>query len=165
MVCVCVCGRPQPGDTPVFSRLGPGGGMFPCAPNSSLDTRMAEFQRFEFWMSEWPAFGPAPTGRYARIPRAGASRGYTSLSLISSLRFRNGHFPTICDSRIELVCVLGWLRLGDMPVSCGWVGGSPPCSESFTQCIKRSCAIHDAKRRTVRIPNGLCGFLTNRADS
>ena len=64
-----------------------------------------------------------------------------------------------------MVCVRGRPLPGDMPVSSGWGRGGPPCSESFTQCMKRSFAIHGAKRLAVRIFEVSCGFQMNCVDS
>ncbi len=54
-------GRPRPGDMPVFLGLWLKGGMCRLVSSSSLDTRVAEFQRFAISESEWFASVPAPT--------------------------------------------------------------------------------------------------------
>ena len=58
-----VQGRPQPGDTPVFSRLGPEGGAIHRVPLLLRDSETAESQRFGILKTECPAYAPAPTGR------------------------------------------------------------------------------------------------------
>ena len=65
-------GRPQLGDTPVFSRLWLKRGMLHCAPPFSRDSETAIFQRFVIFVLSQFACGPAPTGEIRPFLAVGA---------------------------------------------------------------------------------------------
>jgi hypothetical protein len=88
-----------------YLAVGVGGGCSGYVPDSLLDTRMAEFQRFGICVPVRSVSRSAPTGRYARFLRVGVGRGYASLRPASSVRFRNGYFPTICDFKVRMACI------------------------------------------------------------
>ncbi len=73
------CGHPlscaRLGDTPVFSGLGPEGGMRRLVTLPLRRIGTAEFQRFRIRTPKRSASGPAPTGRYPRISGLGSKEG------------------------------------------------------------------------------------------
>ena len=75
--------RPQPGDAPVFPRLGSEGGMLRHAPCFLRDSKTAIFQRFVILASGRSMSDPTPTGKIRPFLTVGAGRGHTSLRPLS----------------------------------------------------------------------------------
>ena len=145
----------QPGDSGIFLRLWSNRGVLHCDPFFPCDSRMAIFQRFAICCRNGRCQGRRTTGRYARISKLW-SEGVYVIALRPFYVMWEWRNSNDLGLYAGMICVRGRPLPGDMPVSSGWGRGGPAYSGSFTQCMKRSFAIHGTKRLAVRIWGGGC---------
>ena len=154
----------QPGDSGVFLRLWSNGGVLHCNPLFHVIQKWLFSNDLQFAVAMVGVRSGAQLGDMPVSSGCGQKGVYVIALRLFYVMWEWRNFNDL-GLYAGMVCVRGRPLSGDMPVSSGWGRGGPACSESFTQCMKRTFAIHGMKRLAVRIFEVSCGFQMNCVDS